>query len=68
MMYVSILKGNYTMVDLEITDSFLPSLPKLLFPEGKVKFHVVVLMIGKVASEKKLVRLYSWEMYGIYGK
>jgi len=51
-----------------ITDNFLPPVPRLLFPEGKVKFHIKDLLMGKIAAKKQLVRLYSWEFYGIYEK
>jgi len=53
---------------MDITDNFIPPVPKILFPEGKAKFHVKVMIMGKIASKKELVRLYSYEMFGIYEK
>jgi len=39
-----------------------------MFPEGKVKFHLNALMMDKIASKKELIKLYSWEVTGIYEK
>jgi len=52
---------------MAITDNFLPPIPKMLFPEGRVKFRVQDLLKGKVANERKLVQLFSWDVHGIYG-
>jgi len=53
---------------MEITDKFIPAVPKSIFPDGKARFHIFDMLMGKVANERKLVQLYSWEIFGIYGK
>jgi len=39
-----------------------------MFPEGKVKFHLKALMMDKIASKKEFIKLYSYEVFGIYEK
>jgi len=39
-----------------------------MFPEGKVKCYLKALMMDKIASKKQFIRLYSFEIFGIYEK
>jgi hypothetical protein len=52
------------MVQHRITSNHLPPFPRLLFPSGRVGFHIKDELFGKVAKQKKLVKLYTWELFG----
>lgn len=61
-------QGISTMSNILITDDFIPTVPKMIFPDGKAKFIVKSLLYGKIASSKKLVTLFNWEVIGTVAK
>jgi len=64
---MKLFQGVYNIINMEITDTFIPPVPKLIFPEGKAKLYIKTMIKGKIAAKKELVRLYSYEMNVIYG-
>lgn len=49
---------------MAITKNYLPPFPSLMFPSGRVNFYIKDDLFGRIANKKKLVHLYTWELYG----
>lgn len=54
--------------NIHITDQFVMTVPRFMFPEGKCKFYVKTIVIGKVSSSVKMVTLYYHEIFGTIKK
>jgi len=52
------------MTDKRTSTAFLPPFPLAIFPTGRVAFHIRDVLYGKIATQKKLVHLYTWEIFG----
>jgi len=55
---------------MKITTNLLPPFPLGLFPAGRAAFFVKSDVMGTVTpNQKKMVRLYTYELYGkVYNK
>lgn len=54
------------MTNKVISPKYLPPFPTFTFPSGRMFFKVKDELFGKISGSKKLVPLYSWELYGRY--
>jgi hypothetical protein len=54
------------MENMKISAFFMPSLPQSVFPSGTASFIAKDDLFGRIQGQKRMVKLYSWEIKGKY--